>query len=154
MHTVPPADIGAPAALLSLLVLVLTRLACIQESEDECCAACIANDKCNVWVFCGDPAGCSGHKQGECWLKRSEALNMEMPQGARSPGGPSLQAGAPLPTKAGQARHAQRGSWVRMPATVLALQLFHRAGWQTLPRTREQGVSRQGLSPLLSLIHI
>lgn len=43
----------------------------ILDDAGACCAACAAEARCNAWVFCDAPGGCSGgsRPRGECWLK-------------------------------------------------------------------------------------
>jgi len=53
------------------------------ESSTECCNACIANPKCNVWVWNSEQGG---RNYQECWLKYSSNLNPANPAGRRSPG--------------------------------------------------------------------
>ncbi|EOD05977.1 hypothetical protein EMIHUDRAFT_219713 [Emiliania huxleyi CCMP1516] len=36
-------------------------------SAAACCTACLAEDRCSVWVYCAGPA--CGAQAGECWLK-------------------------------------------------------------------------------------
>ena len=40
-------------------------------SQEQCCAACLANPECNTWVFCASPDGCyEPYKANECYLKK------------------------------------------------------------------------------------
>ncbi len=58
----------------------------IKETASQCCAACRAHEKCNVWVYCEAAGGCGKErKHGECWLKRQTLLNPERPTGPRAP---------------------------------------------------------------------
>ena len=54
-----------------------------KDSAAECCAACAAKPPCDVWVWCGDAAGCGTGKHRECWLKKAERLNLAKPAGMR-----------------------------------------------------------------------
>ncbi len=59
----------------------------LQDTADACCQACRSEAKCNVWVWCGDPAGCAaGRSHKECWLKTQAALNVDKPAGGRGNG--------------------------------------------------------------------
>lgn len=56
-----------------------------QDSAAACCEACqaAAARGCNVWVWCGNPDGCSGRHFQECWLKRQRDLNTNSIGGQR-----------------------------------------------------------------------
>ena len=42
-------------------------------SAGECCAACLANERCNTWNWCPSPSGCfEPYKPFECYLKYQE----------------------------------------------------------------------------------
>ena len=59
----------------------------LQASADACCAACNAETKCNVWVWCGGINGCSGGgTYQECWLKHSVDLDIVKPRANRKAG--------------------------------------------------------------------
>jgi PAN domain len=59
----------------------------VQADEDACCEACVAEETCNVWVFCGHEDGCGGgHAHGECWLKHGDELNVQEPAASRGDG--------------------------------------------------------------------
>eukprot|EP00966_Prymnesium_polylepis_P267507 6179884-Prymnesium_polylepis.1 len=44
-----------------------------EETPAACCAACAAEARCTVWVYCGSASLC-GSKWKECWLKRKEKV--------------------------------------------------------------------------------
>mmetsp|Transcript_63547 Transcript_63547/g.200965 ORF Transcript_63547/g.200965 Transcript_63547/m.200965 type:complete len:560 (+) Transcript_63547:123-1802(+) len=46
----------------------------LMETAGDCCKDCqnfkpASGHACNVWVWCGSPAGCNGQKHKACWLK-------------------------------------------------------------------------------------
>ncbi|WIA28684.1 hypothetical protein OEZ86_011220 [Tetradesmus obliquus] len=57
----------------------------LQESAAACCAACGAASAqgCNVWVWCGNAAGCGGRKHKECWLKKQQGMRLTHIAGGR-----------------------------------------------------------------------
>ena len=45
----------------------------LKQSASECCAACEAETRCDVWVYCGSASRCgAAHRQ--CWLKRQPQI--------------------------------------------------------------------------------
>lgn len=60
-------------------------LCAAQESAAACCAACGAASAqgCNVWVWCGNAAGCGGRKHKECWLKKQQGMRLTHIAGGR-----------------------------------------------------------------------
>lgn len=60
------------------------RCSHLQDSAEECCEACQAEEQCNVWVWCGAPGGCGGgRRHRECWLKRQAPLDPLRPDTVR-----------------------------------------------------------------------
>ncbi|GBF94044.1 peptidyl-prolyl cis-trans isomerase D [Raphidocelis subcapitata] len=59
----------------------------LKDTAAECCASCANHARCNVWVWCADPGGCSDgmRKHKECWLKEQKNLDPQHISGIRGP---------------------------------------------------------------------
>ncbi|KAF6263699.1 cyclophilin-type peptidyl-prolyl cis-trans isomerase [Scenedesmus sp. NREL 46B-D3] len=59
--------------------------ASVQRECSACCAACQAASAqgCNVWVWCGEAAGCGARKHQECWLKKQQDMRLTHIAGGR-----------------------------------------------------------------------
>lgn len=60
-----------------------------QNSSESCCDKCRGDARCNLWVWCGKPAGCgAGLRHQQCWLKHlvADPVDLTQPPGRRGPG--------------------------------------------------------------------
>ncbi|KAF8072652.1 cyp6 [Scenedesmus sp. PABB004] len=57
----------------------------LKDSAAACCEACAGARArgCNVWVWCGEPAGCGAGRHRECWLKRQPDMRLTHIAGGR-----------------------------------------------------------------------
>ena len=86
VHICSSQDVDAPYCMLHTSSKIVSGM---QDTSDACCQACRSEAKCNVWVWCGDAAGCAtGRSHKECWLKSQPSLNVDRPAGGRGDGEP------------------------------------------------------------------